>query len=176
VVEPVLAAGVRVLAVPGNMDRSGVLEWLEERGLSLHGRGITIGDVGLLGLGGSPPTPFRTPFEVPAHEARRLLEASWRSVSGARVRVLVSHAPPHGTRIDRTRAHLHAGSPAVRAFLEGHDVALCLCGHIHEAAGEDTVGDARCVNLGAFKNGSYALVSVEPADPRHRITITWRSR
>jgi len=176
VVEPVLAAGVRVLAVPGNMDRPGVLAWLEERGLSLHGRGVTIGDVGLLGLGGSNPTPFRTPFEIPGPDARQLLEASWQSVSAARVRVLVSHAPPRGTHIDRTRAHLHAGSPEVRAFLEAHEVALCLCGHIHEAAGEDTVGGTRCVNLGAFKSGRYALVSVEPADPRPHITITWRSR
>jgi len=176
VVEPLAAAGVRVLAVPGNMDRSGVLAWLEKRGLSLHGRGVTIGDVGLFGLGGSNPTPFRTPFEVPPHEAERLLEAGWASVAGARCKVLVSHAPPHGTRLDRTRAHLHAGSPVVRAFLESHDVALCLCGHIHEAAGEDAVGGARCVNLGAFKSGSHALVSVEPAEPQPRITITLRSR
>jgi hypothetical protein len=173
VVEPLLAAGVRVLAVPGNMDRPGVLAWLEERGLSLHGRGVTIGDVGFHGLGGSNPTPFGTPFEVPGREARELLEAGW-AAAPARCRVLVAHAPPRGTRIDRTRAHLHAGSPEVRAFLESHDVALCLCGHIHEAAGEDTVGGTRCVNLGAFKSGRYALVSIEPADPRPRISITWR--
>ena len=175
VVEPVLAAGLRVLAVPGNMDRPEVLGWLEERGLSLHGRGVTIGDVGFLGLGGSNPTPFRTPFEVTGEEARDLLQAAWPSVASAPCRVLVSHAPPRGTRIDRTRAHLHAGSPEIRAFLESHEVALCLCGHIHEAAGEDTVGAARCVNLGAFKSGRCALVSIEPADPRPQITITWRS-
>lgn len=162
VVEPLLAAGARVLAVPGNMDRPEVLGWLEERGLSLHGCGVTIGEVGFLGLGGSSPTPFGTPFEVSGGEAERLLEAAWRATDGARTRVLVSHAPPHLTRLDRTRARLHAGSPVVRAFLEGHDAALCLCGHIHEAAGEDAVGMTRCLNPGAFKNGRYALVSIEP--------------
>ena len=175
-VEPLLAAGLRVLAVPGNMDRPEVLGWLEERGLSLHGRGVTIGDIGFLGLGGSNPTPFRTPFEVPGDEAGRLLEAAWQSVADARCRVLVSHAPPRGTRLDRSAAHLHVGSAEVRGFLERHDVALCLCGHIHEAAHEeDTVGTARCVNVGAFKNGRYALVSIEPGDPRPRITITGRT-
>jgi Icc-related predicted phosphoesterase len=175
-VEPLLAAGLRVLAVPGNMDRPEVLGWLEERGLSLHGRGVTIGDIGFLGLGGSNPTPFRTPFEVPGPEASRLLEAAWQSVAAARCRVLVSHAPPRGTRLDRSAAHLHVGSAEVRGFLESHDVALCLCGHIHEAAHEeDTVGTARCVNVGAFKNSRYALVSIEPGDPRPRITITGRS-
>jgi Icc-related predicted phosphoesterase len=175
VVEPILKAGVRALAVPGNMDRSGVLGWLEERGLSLHGRGVTIGDIGFLGLGGSNPTPFGTPFEVPGCDARELLEAAWPTASAARCRVLVSHAPPRDTRLDRTRAHLHAGSPEVRSFLESHDVSLCLCGHIHEAAGEDMVGRARCVNPGAFKVGRYALVAIEPGDPHPRITITWRS-
>jgi Icc-related predicted phosphoesterase len=176
VVEPLLATGARVLAVPGNMDNPDVLAWLEQRNLSLHGRGVTIGDIGILGLGGSNPTPFRTPFEVPGPEARRLLEAAWHAVERARCRVLVSHAPPRGTGLDRTRTRLHVGSAEVRAFLEGHDVALCLCGHIHETAGEeDTVGAARCVNIGAFKTGRYALVSIEPGDPRPRITITWRS-
>jgi Icc-related predicted phosphoesterase len=176
VLDPILASGVRVLAVPGNMDRPGVLAWMEERGLSLHGRAVTIGSVGFLGLGGSSPTPFGTPFEVPGRDARALLEAAWPSVASARCRVLVSHAPPRGTRIDRTRAHLHAGSPEVRAFLEDHDVHVCLSAHIHEARGEDAVGTARCVNPGAFKVGEYALVEIEPGDPRPRITITWRGR
>jgi Icc-related predicted phosphoesterase len=174
VVEPLLAAGLHVLAVPGNMDRPGVLGWLEERGLSLHGRGLTIGNIGFFGLGGSNPTPFGTPFEVPGREARELLEAGWASVAGAGCRVLVSHAPPRSTRIDRTKTLLHVGSPEVRAFLESHDVALCLSGHVHETEGrEDRVGTARCANVGTFKNGRYALVSIEPADPP-RIDITWK--
>ena len=129
----------------------------------------TIGEIGFLGLGGSNPTPFGTPFEVGDPEARSLLDAAWPSVAAARCRVLVSHAPPRGTRLDRGAALLHVGSSEVRAFLESHDVALCLCGHIHEAAGrEDTVGAALCVNVGAFKSGRYALVSVEPDESRPR--------
>jgi uncharacterized protein len=174
VVAPILAAGARLLAVPGNMDRPDVLGWLETRGLSLHGRGVTIGDVGFLGLGGSNPTPFGTPFEVGDPDARSLLESAWHGVAGARVRVLVSHAPPHDTPLDLTRMKSHAGSRAVRAFLEEHDVALCLCGHIHEARGEAKVGSARCVNLGAFKSGRYVLVDIR-AGTEPGIEITWRS-
>jgi hypothetical protein len=172
VVEPLLSAGLRVLAVPGNMDQPGVLGWLEERGLSLHGRGATIGDIGFLGLGGSNPTPFRTPFEVPGHEAEAMLAAAWTSVAAARVKVLVSHAPPHGTSLDRGPAGLHIGSSQVRTFLETHDVALCLCGHVHETEGrQDRVGTARCVNVGAYKKKHYALVEIEHgAEP----SISWR--
>ena len=185
VVDPLLAAGMRVVAVPGNMDNPDVLGWLEERGLSLHGRGVTIGGIGFFGLGGSNPTPFGTPFEVGDPDARSLLDAAWPAVASARCRVLVSHAPPHGTRLDRGPALLHVGSSVVRAFLESHDVSLCLCGHIHEAGGrQDTVGAASCVNIGAFKSGRYALVAVEPDEslpadgPSRppRITISWRNR
>ena len=176
VVEPLLASGVRVLAIPGNMDRPDVLGWLESRGLSLHGRGETVGGIGFLGLGGSNPTPFGTPFEVADTVARSVLETAWPSVATARCRVLVSHAPPYGTQLDRGPARRHVGSSVVRSFLENHDVNLCLSGHIHEAGGrEDTVGTVKCVNIGAYKNGRYALVSIEPADPRPRITISWRS-
>jgi hypothetical protein len=171
VLAPALAAGVRVLAVPGNMDRPDVLGWLETRGLSLHGRGVVVGDVGFLGLGGSNPTPFGTPFEVDDRAARALLEAAWAAVAGARLRVLVSHAPPRGTRLDRGPARLHVGSTAVRSFLEDHDVELCLCGHIHEAAGEDTVGRTRCFNLGAGKSGRSALVRLDPGSPTP-VTLT----
>jgi uncharacterized protein len=174
VVDPVLAAGARLLAVPGNMDRPDVLGWLEARGLSLHGRGVTIDDVGFLGLGGSNPTPFGTPFEVDDREASGLLEAAWPAVARARVRVLVSHAPPRDTTLDLTRMRMHAGSIAVRAFLEEHDVTLCLCGHIHEARGEARVGPARCVNLGALKSGSYALVDIR-GGAESGIDISWRS-
>jgi hypothetical protein len=174
VVEPILATGARLLAVPGNMDRPDVLGWLERRGLSLHGRGVTIDDVGFLGLGGSNPTPFGTPFEVDDADARRLLEAAWPAVAGARRRVLVSHAPPRDTPLDLTRMRTHAGSPAVRGFLEERDVSLCLCGHIHEARGEARVGSARCLNLGALKSGRYALVEIDPGG-EPGIEITWRS-
>ncbi len=99
-------------------------------------------------------------------DARRLLEAAWPSVATARCRVLVSHAPPYDTPLDRGPARRHVGSSVVRSFLESHPVDLCLSGHIHEAGGrEGTVGTARCVNLGAFKNGRYALVSIEPGGP-----------
>ena len=48
--------------------------------------------------------------------------------------VLISHAPPRGIR-DRSFLGLRGGSHSVKAFLEEHPVSLCLCGHIHEAAG-----------------------------------------
>ncbi len=161
IVEPVLATGIRTLALPGNMDRPEVADYLGELGILLHGRGLVIEGTGFFGLGGSNPTPFSTPFEVPDEEAAALLEAGWRAVAGAARKVLVSHAPPRGAGIDRSFAGVHAGSAVVRRFLESHEeVALCISGHIHEAAGEAIVGRTRCLNAGAWKNGRYAIVAL----------------
>ena len=49
----------------------------------------------------------------------------------------------------------------MRDFLLAGSVNLCICGHIHESAGEDILGGAQCVNLGPFKNGNYALVTID---------------
>jgi uncharacterized protein len=172
VLAPVFETGRRVLAVAGNMDGEGVTRYLEEKGINIHGRGVTVGDTGFQGLGGSNPSPFRTPFEVPDEQARGLLEAGRAGIRDAAFRVLVSHAPPRGTRIDRSFAGLHVGSEEVREFLLAGGARLCICGHIHEAAGEDTVGEARCVNIGPLKNGRFAVVRIEEGN----ITIQWRKR
>jgi Icc-related predicted phosphoesterase len=172
VLAPLLESDRRVVAVPGNMDREGVGRFLEERGISIHGRGVSVGDVGFQGLGGSNPSPFGTPFEVGGGEARRLLAEGRAQIEGCALRVLVSHAPPKDTRLDRSFAGMHVGSPEVRSFLLSDGTSLCLCGHIHEAAGEDTVGRTRCVNLGPLKNGSYAVVKISADD----ISVTWRKK
>jgi len=171
VLAPFLASGKRVLAVAGNMDREGVGSFLRERGLDLHGHGVTVEGIGFHGLGGSNPTPFGTPFEVPPVEAKRLLEAGHAEIRAARFRVLISHAPPKGTRLDRSFSGMHVGSEEVRAFIEASQPDLCLSGHIHESQGQDMLGKTLCVNTGAFKDGRYALVSIQDGD----ITLTWRN-
>jgi Icc-related predicted phosphoesterase len=172
VLAPLLKSGRRAVAVPGNMDGEGVGRFLEESGISIHGRGVTVGEIGFQGLGGSNPSPFGTPFEVKGEDARRLLAEGRADIRDRALRVLVSHAPPKGTKLDRSFAGLHVGSPEVRDFLLSDGTSLCLCGHIHESAGEDTVGSTRCVNLGPLKNGRYAVVGISAEE----ISVTWRKR
>jgi Icc-related predicted phosphoesterase len=161
VLAPVLSSGARVLAVAGNMDRAPARGYLGELGIDLHARGIRIGDIGFMGLGGGTPSPFRTPWELGDEEAERCLAEGLSQIEGAPFKVLISHPPPRGTDLDRSFAHLHVGSGAVRKFLDAGSANLCVCGHIHESAGEQSVGGAWCVNLGPFKNGNYALVRIE---------------
>ena len=170
VLAPIIASGRRVLAVPGNMDGEDARRWMEEQGFSIHGRGVLFSGIGFIGLGGSNPTPFGTPFEVADEEAGRLLANALSQVASAPFKVLLSHAPPRGTRLDRGFAGMHVGSPAVREFVLSGSVGLCLCGHIHESPGEEILGGTMCVNLGPFKNGHCALVDITGGAAR----ILWR--
>lgn len=170
--EPFLSAGFPVVAVGGNMDTEGARRFLMDKGIDIHARGVMIGTVGFLGLGGGTPSPFHTPWELSDEEARAFLRTGLAQIPGAAFKVLVSHAPPRGTKIDRSFAGAHVGSGAVREFVLSGAVNLCISGHIHEAPGEETLGSALCVNLGPFKNGRYALITIEGSDPK----VSWRKR
>jgi uncharacterized protein len=169
---PLMGSGARLVAVGGNMDKEGARRYLAEVGIDLHGRGVVIDGVGFMGLGGGTPSPFGTPWEIGNDEAAGVLSTALAAVKDTPYRVLVSHAPPKGTQLDRSFAKIHAGSDAVRAFLLAGSAHLCLCGHIHESWGEDRVGGAACVNIGPFKSGRYALVTIS----NDTATVTWRTR
>lgn len=147
-----------VYAHIGNMDEAEVDVMFSEMGINLNGRGKVIGDVGLFGLGGSPPTPFDTPSEFSERELEATLRKAYESVADARVKILFSHPPPANTLLDRVRSGEHVGSTAVRSFLEQADCAACVCGHIHEAVGTDQVGPTRVLNPGMLARGGYARI------------------
>jgi Icc-related predicted phosphoesterase len=172
VLAPLLAEcgeNTAIWAVAGNLDYAGVREYLAERGLDIHGRAVASRGVTVMGLGASNPTPMHTPWELGEEELSRLLEKAWAEATRkaqAGPLILMSHTPPHRTKLDRILFGAHVGSSAVRAFLErhslaGHPIALCLCGHIHESAGEDQVAGAACVNPGAVADGKYCIVETE---------------
>lgn len=48
----------------------------------------------------------------------------------------------------------------MKAFLEEHLLSLCLCGHIHEAAGIERFHSTLVANLGSFKKGRYVSVDI----------------
>ena len=166
VLQPILASGVTLLAVPGNMDPPEVGTALEDLGVNIHGRGRTVAlpvassgpaRIGVLGVGGSTPTPWGTPFELGEQQVTALLEAAWPAVRECSPVVLVAHSPPLGTRLDRA-GETHAGSSAVRSFVTRHPVAVSLSGHIHESVGRQRLAGTLCVNPGAFRSGRYATL------------------
>jgi Icc-related predicted phosphoesterase len=149
-----------LFAVAGNMDSPAIDARLVELGVSLDGRGVAIGDVGIAGVSAAPFSPLHTPHEIPDEELARRAGAGLDEIRECRVRVLCPHAPPYGTACDRLRSGEHVGSPALRALVEREQPDLVLCGHIHESRGEDMLGASRIVNPGPVASGHYALVEV----------------
>ena len=61
--------------------------------------------------------------------------------------VLVTHAPPYGTKIDDIFGE-HAGNKSIRKFIEKVKPVLAVSGHLHECVGEDKIKGTRVINPG----------------------------
>jgi Icc-related predicted phosphoesterase len=137
----------RVYVLPGNHESERDIEGLCERfGLHpFHGRTLEISGHHVAGLGYSNPTPFNTPGEYSEGEIARRLEP----FAALKPLVLICHCPPRDTPLDRLSGGGHAGSTAVRDFVDRHQPRWFFCGHIHEAEGVVTrIGETRAVNVG----------------------------
>lgn len=159
----------RLFAVPGNCDYPGVDLLLTEQGINLHQRVESIGDVRILGLGGSTPAPVDTPFVYSEEDYEAMLRGMASEIKGAKS-ILVSHQPPIQTKTDRVMKVKHVGSKSVRSFIEQYQPLVCLTGHIHESRGVDTIGRSTIVNPGPFKDGRYCIISIE----RERVSVELR--
>jgi Icc-related predicted phosphoesterase len=137
----------RMYVLPGNHEsEQDIAGFCERHGfVNFHGGTLEIDGRRVAGLGYSTPTPFDTPGEYSEEEmAARLAKfAEWKPA------VLICHAPPLDTDLDRIKPGLHAGSRAVREFIEKHQPAHFFCGHIHEAEGAVVqMGSTRAQNVG----------------------------
>ncbi len=110
-----------------------------------HRQVRTLGGVQWAGLGYSNPTPFDTPGEYTEEEIAEALAA----FDGLRPLYLIVHFPPHRTRLDQAAPRRHAGSRALRQWVERAQPVYLLCGHIHECAGrQDRIGATQCISVG----------------------------
>jgi Icc-related predicted phosphoesterase len=129
--------------VPGNNETEAALRdacggWSAAR--VLHGEAAEIDGESFFGLGGGVPvTPWEWSFDLSEEEAAEKLTGC---PEGG---VLVAHSPPKGY-VDGNR---HLGSEAILRTIGQKQPRLVVCGHIHEAAGEEAlVGATRVLNAG----------------------------
>lgn len=160
--DAIAAPGLPILAQIGNMDRPEVNVWLDENGINLHGavRELTP-EIAIFGIGGSTITPFGTPSEFSEADYTAWLEKEWQEAKDYSHTVLVSHNPPKDTLCDKINDKLHAGSSAVRAFIEKNQPEICICGHIHEGKARDRIGRTEIINPGTLANGGYVILRLK---------------
>ena len=148
----------KILAVSGNCDRPGVTKILTDRDINLHAVPRIVEGIMFFGIGGCNKTPFHTPQEYTDDEMKDLLK-NFRKKSESSKQVLVTHAPPHKTKLDKIFLGLHVGSKVIREFIDDFQPDLAVCGHIHEARGVDRIGKTLAINPGPFPR-HYALIEV----------------
>ncbi|HIP74091.1 MAG TPA: YfcE family phosphodiesterase [Euryarchaeota archaeon] len=117
----------RLYIVPGNNELPEQLQ--KHFPNTVHGRVVEFEGLKIGGIGGSPKTPWDTPFEWDENCAYRLLAEL------GKVDVFISHAPPKGTKLARTSGGVDAGSEAVRWYIESYQPEFAVVGHVHERAG-----------------------------------------
>lgn len=159
ILEEMGSVNVPILAVLGNNDKD-VLPVLEERGVSIHGAGKTINDVGFYGFGGAK-TPFGTPIEPEDSELEAGLRRAYEDIKTAEIKVQVTHIPPHNTKLDIISSGAHVGSNSVRRLIEELNPVAAACGHVHEARGVDAIGKTKIVNAGRFSEGYCGLINID---------------
>ena len=153
-----------IMAIPGNCDPQTILKVLDNsKATNLHNTSKRIGNITFIGLGGSNPTPFDTPFELSEDEIESnlyKLVTETENIQDNSTIVLLTHAPPHGT-VDEIPIG-HVGSTAIKKFVGRVD--LIVCGHIHEARGVMKVGKTVVVNPGMILEGNGAVITITEAD------------
>ena len=159
ILEEIRQHNPNILAVSGNCDHPSVNTVLSASDINLHNHARTIRSVTFYGLGGSNPSPFHTPQELDEDQIENIL-TNYEKNEDSRWHVLVTHAPPAHTKVDRTFFRQHVGSKAVRTFIEKFRPDLVLCGHIHEARGSDKVNETIVINPGPFPQ-HYAFIRIE---------------
>jgi hypothetical protein len=167
VLDEIMGINPNVLAQLGNLDRPEINGFLDHLGINLHGHGRLIqGRLCIVGIGGSNPTPFGTPTEFSEEELLHIGTEAYQqgldaiamieNGGGSKVPVLlVSHAPPVNTRVDRIFNGRHVGSAAIRRIIETYQPDLCVTGHIHEAKGSDMIGPTTVLNPGTLRSGGW---------------------
>ncbi len=136
----------RTWVLPGNHETvDDIAGMCEQYGLNnFHGRHFEVDGVHVAGLGYSTETPFNTPGEYTEEEMAKHLEP-FEELDPL---VLICHAPPMGSTLDEIKDG-HAGSQAVRDFIERRRPAAFFCGHIHESGGRhETIGSTLAYNAG----------------------------
>ena len=156
IIEIIQKSKKTILAVSGNCDHPDVEDFLNERGIGIHGQCRVLDGVVFVGSGGSLPAPVGTPNEKTEKEIANLLEDGIKDAPADLPLILVSHQPPYNTKADRIFNGSHVGSRSVRSFITQYRPVICFTGHIHEGIGVDTLGNTVVVNPGPL-NGFHVV-------------------
>lgn len=166
------ASYANVHALQGNCDPVNADVLLDKSNIiNIHDNVSNIGDIKLVGFGGSNPTPFDTPNEYDEEILYKQLNKYHDDLSTESFTILVTHAPPLDTNTDKIESGVHVGSKSIRQIIEQTQPTLNVCGHVHESIGKDTIGKTTIVNPGDASTGHACIIELTDDDIKNN-TIT----
>ncbi|MDP7179688.1 MAG: metallophosphoesterase [Candidatus Woesearchaeota archaeon] len=140
--------GIPMLIIPGNHETEEELEKVSSKFENINhiqGKHYERDDVLFFGYGGGGFSIVDPDFVKKGKEFEEKIKKS-----GVKKVVLVTHAPPHNTKIDRLSKE-SVGNKSIRQFIDKVKPVLVISGHLHENAGkEDKVGKTKVINPGPF--------------------------
>jgi len=94
-----------------------------------------------MGYGGGGFSFIDKKFEKVAKRFKKLIKKDDKVI-------LISHAPPFNTKLDKLHSGEHCGNKSIRKFIEKEKPILVICGHIHDCDGaKDKIGKTRIINV-----------------------------
>lgn len=150
----------QIYAVCGNMDNAKMNMWLAREHISIHRKHVLVDDLAILGCGGA--LPFYGRYVFSEEELAGFLADSVRDVPENMLKILMCHQPPYGALDTPSNSGKHAGSKAVREFIERVQPLICFTGHMHSSVGIETIGKTQIINPGPiWESNKYAYGEVE---------------
>ncbi|MDO8646892.1 MAG: metallophosphoesterase [Candidatus Diapherotrites archaeon] len=148
----------RILAIPGNQDSKEIIEFLESKGASLHKKAVEFNGFEFIGIGGGKPVNTFYRINAGELEAKKFFKENYPA-SGKPV-IVLTHTPPSGASIGKTATGIDLGLKALRETIEEKQPLLVICGHVHEAFGEDFIGKTLCINVGPLTHGNAVILEL----------------
>ncbi len=158
VIGPLRLVNPNVMAVIGRLDNESVLEYIELKDISLHGRAKIIDGLGIYGIGGGRISLFRNPSEFSEREFSELLNEAYNYVKDVKYTILLSHTPPINTKLDRTARGEHIGSKAIRSFIFKYPPNILISDQMQGMPKKDLFGITNIISPGNLESGGYLII------------------
>lgn len=136
--------GKPIFLIHGNHEMNSSIKEAEsnfENLINIHKSLKHFHDILIIGWGGGGFSTRDSSFEKFGRKASKLMRKYEKTV-------LITHAPPHGTRLDVV-VKSHVGNKSITDFIRQYQPTYALCGHIHEAHGAiQRIKKSVLINLG----------------------------
>lgn len=159
-----------IFAVLGNCDNEDFLEDLDQADICVQKALVFHEGISFAGSGGATYFTGKTEFERSEEEILSDFDIVSNAVADTgdaslwASTLLISHNPPKDCKCDAVNPELHVGSQLFREFIQEKQPLAVICGHVHEAAAIDSIGNTLIMNPGSLAEGKYGWLELVKND------------